>query len=208
MPKLSLSKRNEIFRLLTEGYLNKEVAEKTGVSPSIVSKFKKEMKTKDERGELQGGQILDESSTLISKSSMKKLYDLQGMFGLESLDSVVDKVWREIIAIMKEKYDFSPEFRKTPSEVFIHFKKRTMEAEKLDDDYLHAIYRDNAMYQFKMNFEFKGSYVEFIKKLAMLYVKEHKWSPSKIFTGNPFIKPEDRAKWEQSLKDGTEFILN
>ncbi len=37
MPKIALSKRNEILRLLREGYLNKEVAEMTGVSASTVS---------------------------------------------------------------------------------------------------------------------------------------------------------------------------
>jgi hypothetical protein len=188
--------------------MNKEVAEMTGVSPSTVSKYKKMIKTEDERQELPDDQVPDDGGSLLSKRSMKKLYDLQGMFGLESLDGVVDMVWREIIVIMKEKYDFSPEFSKTPSEVFMYFKKRAIEADKLYDDYLHAIYRNHELYPFEMYFDFECSYAEFSKELALQYVKERKWGPPKTLHRNPFIRPEDRAKVEKAIKDGTSLSMN
>ena len=112
MPKLRKEKVDEIKKLLEEGYTITEVMEKTHVSRNPVTNIAKELKAERETVPQK------QTSTTLNNESMKKIGFMQGIYGADSLDDVIDKIYEDVKLLTQLKFRFDNDVNKTLSDVF------------------------------------------------------------------------------------------
>jgi hypothetical protein len=114
VPKLRKDKRDEVIKLLNEGYIKSEIHEKTGVSRGTISKIEKEINIEKK---------LNKSSTKttgyeLSQESLTKIGYMQGMYGAKTHDEAIATIYEDIRVLMKLKYKYDDNPEKKLSQVF------------------------------------------------------------------------------------------
>ncbi len=122
MPRLRKEKQDRILGLIDEGYTNVEISEKVGVALGTVSRYRKKLSKKEGESDPEIG---------LSDKSMKKLYNLQGMLGKNSLNDAIDEIYNFSVKIMQKKFEYDPESEKTPSDIFEYLAKQEREYNRL-----------------------------------------------------------------------------
>jgi len=186
LPKLHKEKRDEVIKLLKQGYTIAEVVEKTGISRNTVSKINKSIMQEDENKKQEPTE-----SYAFSAESMKKLQNIQGLYGYKTLDETVNQIYEDVINIMPLKYEYDLVFTKTISEVFRKISEDyKANKKKLDniinakkDDWIQRLVLkiwgvDSAVLAFhdiSSDLGFKGTIIEFMANAVIGSFEEKGW---------------------------------
>ena len=120
MPIPRKEKKDEVKKLIEEGYNNVEIAEKTGLSKGTVSKWRTELsrnQIEETQSDVKGGGP-SVGYLPVSGDSLKKLHDLQGLFGHSTLDDTIDMLHKEMPRIMAQAFRVNMDFHGGPGEAF------------------------------------------------------------------------------------------
>jgi hypothetical protein len=199
VPRLAKKTYDKIQEMIRAGYTNKEIVEEVGVSAGTVSRQRKLYEK--ERSE---SAVEPDLKVPLSAKSIGKLYKIQGMLGVESLDMAVDKIFTDYVMIMKEKFEYDSSFEKTPGEVFVDIKAAAREYYRIkrgnnDIDVQLEILRDFGLdegvidfYGIEKDDGYRGTLIEFIGENIMEYYTKIKgWLRPKTVKGPVFLNPDD-----------------
>lgn len=132
MPKIGKEKREEVINFLKQGYTIKETVEKTGTSRNYVGKIKKELKQKEK------STVEPKGGSLISNESIQTLYNIQGLYGISSLDETIKQLEKDVRVIMPIKYEFDHDYTTTIGDVFKTIYDRYKGIKIITDDIFSA----------------------------------------------------------------------
>lgn len=190
MPRLRKEKQDRILGLIEEGYTNVEISEKVGVALSTVSRYRKKLSKKEGESDPEIG---------LSDKSMKKLYNLQGMLGKNSLNDAIDEIYNFSVKIMQKKFEYDPESEKTPSDIFEYLAKQEREYNRLkkgkresliQSEILECLGMDDLVYYyycFCREDGYIGTFVDFMAEYTIRYCNEVKRLSISRLKGYPFL---------------------
>jgi hypothetical protein len=189
---------DKIQELIGKGYTNKEIAEEAGVSAGTVSRqrklYEKERSESTVEPDLKGP---------LSAKSIDKLYKIQGMLGVESLDMAVDQIFADYVLIMREKFEYDSGFDKTPGEVFNDLKEAAREHNRImkgmnDLDVQIEILRGFGLdelvvkyYHLNREDGYRGSLIDYIGENALEQIKYKSRIKIRTVKGPVFLNPDD-----------------
>jgi len=99
MPKLRKETIDGILSLIEEGYRDVEIADKLGVTRQTAAKYRHRDNVKTHP--LKPMATADSDQRQLSSQMIKRLYDLQGVLGVESLEEAVDVAYSTLCAATK-----------------------------------------------------------------------------------------------------------
>lgn len=190
MPRLRKEKQDRILGLIEEGYTNVEISEKVGVALSTVSRYRKKLPKKEGESDPEIG---------LSDKSMKKLYNLQGMLGKNSLNDAIDEIYNFSVKIMQKKFEYDPESEKTPSDIFEYLAKQERKYNRLkkgkrepliQSEILECLGMDDLVYYyycFCREDGYIGTFVDFMAEYTIRYCNEVKRLRISRLKGYPFL---------------------
>ena len=134
VPKMRKEKRDEVVKLILEGYANVEIKEKTGVSSRTISKIRKEIDAENAPTE----PLQESAGTVLSSESISKLGHLQAMYGAQSPDETIEIIFEDLRSLFQLKYRFDNDVDKTPSEVLSNVVETNDDKIKAFDNIINA----------------------------------------------------------------------
>lgn len=130
---MSKEKHDEVLKYLKNGYNIGETAEKTGTSRGYVSKINRSLIPKSDDRAYESA-----DTNLLSKKSLQILYNIQAVYGKNSLEETVIQLGEDFRTIFPYKYEFDLEHILTISDVFTYIIKEYKELKRIKDNIISA----------------------------------------------------------------------